>query len=151
MLGATIFCLSVWNDTVPLGIMHANQSYKTMKISALQGCGMRLGWYTLALVMGFGVMSLIPKKHLAVTVLGTRTLPIFIIHTFLYLYLTQKTNFFKIIGGISNGYLRLCSIALFSVLIVLICGNTFFAKPFDQFMAYDFHWLMKIEDVKETS
>lgn len=143
LLGSIIFCLSVWNHTVPLGIMHADKSYETMKLSIIEGFGMRLGWYALATIMGFGVMSIIPKNHLPITVIGTRTLPIFIIHTLLYLYLSKRIGFFKLLGGISNGYLRLGSVILLSIAIVLICGNKFFAKPFDQFMGYDFRWAMK--------
>lgn len=143
LVAAIIFILTVWIDATPLAMMHAYRSYDQMKLTTLQGFTMRLGWYALATVVSFGIMCIIPRKHTPLTVFGTRTLPIFIIHTILYLYLSKRTGFFTWLGAIPSGYVRLTAVTLLTLVVTLVSGNKFFAYIFDQFMGYDFRHLMK--------
>lgn len=143
LLVTAVFCLTVWRELTPLSMMHANKSYPQMKVSNLEGCVMRLVWYLFATAAGFGVMCIIPRKETKLTVFGTRTLPIFIIHTCLYLFISQKTDFFATIAGFSNGYLLLTTVLTYTFIVTIICGNKYFNQAFNWFMGYDFHWLMK--------
>lgn len=138
----TLFCLLYWNEVAPLGIMHANKSYEQMKMSGIEGCTMRVMWYIITTLMGFAVMSLIPSTQTKLTIIGTRTLPIFIIHTILYLYLYKRTGFFVGIQNFENELVQLIIIFVFSVFVTIMCGNKFFASIFDKFMGYDFHIMM---------
>lgn len=145
LIVTAVFCLTVWRYLAPLSMMHASKSYQQMKVSNPEGCVMRLVWYLLATAAGFGVMCIIPREKSKLTVFGTRTLPIFIIHTCLYLFISKKTDFFATIVRISNGYLLLATVLIYTFIVTIVCGNKYFAKAFDWFMGYDFHWLLKKE------
>lgn len=142
LLGGILFCLTVWNDLVPHTLMHTSATYEQMKLTAGEGLLLRLACFALSVVMSFGVMCVIPRRHFPFTVLGTRTLPIYIVHTCVYLYLTRKTDFFALLGGIQNGYLQLLAVLLLSVVTTLICGCKPFGKLFDKIMGYDFHHIL---------
>lgn len=105
LLLSVAVCLLIWNDAVPLGILHANSTYAKMKLTLKAGILFRLLWYVMATATGFGVLSIIPSRHTPLTVLGTRTLPIFIIHTCVYHVLAKKTNFFPTLASIDGGYI----------------------------------------------
>lgn len=149
LVAVIAFDLLVWQKETPMSLMHAAKNYATLKITNWEGCGMRLAWYLLCSVMGFGVLSVIPQKETKLTVLGTRTLPIFIIHTCVYLYLTKHTEFFELIKAVPNEYLRIGCALLLSLVVTLVCGNKYFAKLFDWIMSYDFCHLMKKEEVQQ--
>ena len=151
VVGAAVFVLSaaiclLWckipgaSDT-----MYGSYNYKTMEISNLYGAGMRFFWYILALAMSFGIVCIVPRKKNIFTVIGTRTLPIFVIHTVVYRYLHKRTDFFDWLKDFGRGYTRLALVIAISVAVTLICGNRWFAAVFNKFMAWDFKFLLKKE------
>lgn len=151
LLFVSLFCLLIWNDASPTyDIAFADYNYEYMGLSNLAGMGYRLVWYILAVALGFGVMCVIPRKNCRLTVLGTRTLPIFIIHTVVYHYLSRKTTFFQQIAAMENVGDQMLLILCLSVFVVLFCGNKYFSKAFDWLMTYDFKALMKKEQKIEV-
>jgi len=141
-----IICVTVWNDAIPYRLMHADTNYELLKLSAKKGILLRLAWYIMASALGFGVLCIIPRKRNILTVLGTRTMPIYIIHTTVYHYLINKTELFVRIGEISRVIPRFTVMTLLAISVTLICGNKWFSKPFDLLLGYDFrHFMMKKE------
>lgn len=138
-----IFYVTFWSDVTPLSIMHGNKTYSVMGLSSKEGIIMRAIWYILSILSSFGVMCIISRKHNFLTKFGTRTLPIFILHTCLYLYLSVHTNFFSIIASIPNELIMIGVVLLYSAVVTILCGIKPLAKLFDWFMAYDFHWLFR--------
>lgn len=151
LLFVVLFCLVVWNDAAPTyQLAFAERNYELMELSVLAGMGYRLAWYVLAAAAGFGVLCIIPRKEYKLTVLGKRTLPIFIIHTIVYHYLTEETNFFQQIAAMESSGDQMLLILCLSVFVVLVCGNKYFSKAFDWLMTYDFKALMKKEEKIEV-
>lgn len=129
-----LLCVLWWTDKVPLGILHANKTYASMKLIPEEGIVLRLMWYAIATMMGFGFMALIPRKRLPViSILGTRTLPIFIWHTHLYSLIGTKTELFDKIGGRFGVWSAPIYFAA-ALIISLLFGNKWAAKPLDVFM-----------------
>lgn len=138
-------CLTGWNDMASRGVLHFHKTYKQMEMSFWKGSILRLLRCVMALIMGYGIMSIIPNKQTKLTVLGTRTLPIFVVHTCFYYYLNNRTEFFPMITEMFPAGQRLAIIFILSVVMTIICGNKYFAKVFDKIMGYDFRGLMKKE------
>lgn len=141
-LVGTVFCsfaiLFLMDKGLPLSVLHANKCYSEMKLSIMLGITYRMLWYLLSSIMGISVLSVIPKNKTFFTVYGTRTLPIYIIHTCIYCYLINRTPLIDFV--IDN--LKSSSLIIFnffvSIFIVMFCGNSFFSKIFDFVMQYDF-------------
>lgn len=145
-LAMVLLCVFWWVEETPLGILHANKSYAQMKLTAERGFFLRVVWYAVATVMGFGFLALIPRKRIPVfSTLGTRTLPIFIWHTHLYSLIAYKTNVFPKIGE-SLGAASMLVYFVAALLISLLFGNKWAAKPLDMLMKCRFTpLLMKLE------
>ena len=137
-----VFYVAFWVDIVPLGILHANKTYAEMKLTPVTGVLYRTIQYMLSAIMCFGFLAFVPRKNMIFTVIGTRTLPIYIIHTVLYAFI-KRTEFFPTIGEGPGTFLV---IAVMSVVVTVVCGNKWFAKVFDKFMAIDFTFLLEKKD-----
>lgn len=133
-----LLCVLWWTDKVPLGILAANKTYASMKLIPEEGIVLRLMWYAVATTMGFGFMSLVPRRRLPlISTLGTRTLPIFIWHTHLYSLISSKTGIFDKIGGRFGVWSVLIYFAA-ALVVCLLFGNKWAAKPLDLIMKYRF-------------
>lgn len=134
-----IFCVTFWVDAVPYGILHANKSYSAMHLSVLKGFAFKLVWYVFASIFSFGILSLIPRRKAWYTVLGTRTLAIYIVHTLIYAYIINHTTIFSTIGQGENTFLI---IFVLSLLVTLACGSRWLSYLFNKFMHFRFSRLM---------
>ena len=141
IIGFAIACVAInylSYKGLPLSIMHASKCYKDMKLSVPSGVFYRLIWYCLSAFACFSVMCLVPTKHNIFTVLGTRTLPIYILHTCLFYYLRRHTPLVDyILNNVRARYIIIVGFA-FSLLVTIIFGNRIFSRVFDGLMKYDF-------------
>ena len=131
-------CIGFWLDLAPLGILHANLSYAQMEIPNALGCMLREGWYIVSLLICFGITAIIPRKQLKISVYGSRTLPIYIIHTVVYAYIKSNTSWFPMVGKLGSPYISIITFIVISMIVVAVCGNRYFANWFNSFMKYDF-------------
>ena len=119
-------------------MLHANKTFAGMKIIPERGILLRIAWYIIATGMGFGFLSFVPRNRVSIiSEIGTRTLPIFILHTHLYSLLKVKTDIFAVIGK-SYGVLSIFVFFGIAVAISLAFGNKWVVKPFDTLMKYKF-------------
>ena len=137
---AIIFCVGVWIDLVPLGILHGNKSYADMKLTPMTGVAMRIGQYAVSTLFGFGLLSVVPRRKLKISVLGTRTLPIYLIHMPVYAYLIKRTDIFKCIIDAPGTAIIF---ALMAAMCIFVFGNKWTASVFDKFMNISFEKLKK--------
>ena len=61
-------------DIIPIGILQGNKNFEEMELSVIQGGIYRIWWYCFAPIMGFGICALIPRRKIAISFLGARTL-----------------------------------------------------------------------------
>jgi len=119
-------------------ILHANKCYSEMKYSMQQGVFYRLLWYFISTFMSCGVLCFVPSKRNCFTNIGKHTLPIYVLHTCLYLFLIKKTvllNYFSNNLGIVE---LLIGDFCISLIVLVVFGNALFSKPFDKVLMYDF-------------
>ena len=132
--------LFIFNDFISTGILHSHKSYSAMHYTIAQGMTLKIWWYVFAALMSFGVLSIIPRKKYFFSKLGARTLPIYIIHTILYRWITCCTDFFDHIAAADNT-LIICIV--FSAVVTLVCSIKIFDIAFNKFMGLDFKFLYK--------
>lgn len=61
-------------------IIYANTAYKYLSVSGIYGMFLRTIWYLIGFIMIFAFMSIVPKRKLVITYIGSRTLGIYIVH-----------------------------------------------------------------------
>ena len=130
----------IFQHYVPVELLHCKVSYGAMGLSFIKGGILRLWWYGFALFMGFGVLAVVPRKKYFFTVYGTRTLPIYIIHTILWCFIAVYTDFFDQVANYDNTAIIFF---VFSILVTIVCGNKWFNNWFNQFMNIKFEFLFK--------
>ena len=133
-----VFCLVWWTKMAPLGILHAHKTFAEMKIVLGKGVLLRIAWYIVATMMGFGFLALVPRKRVPLlSTLGTRTLPIFVWHVQLYSIIACKTDLFPMIGE-RFGAAAMLIYFLAAIVFALLFGSKWAAKPLDILMKYRF-------------
>ena len=140
LTAAVLFCVGFWAREVPLSILHGNKSYEAMKLAPMTGIAVRIGQYAVSTWFGFGIFALIPRRKLRISVLGTRTLPIYLLHMPVYAYMIHRTDLFDRIIGTPAA---LAVFALMAVFCIVIFGNKWTAGIFNRFMGISFQKLLK--------
>ena len=82
-------------------------------------------WYLVAFVMTFAVMSLIPKRKLKISYIGSRTLSIYIVHR----VIRQVFSYYKVYRMVAPGgtVLLLFCIVISAVVTFILSGKRLFA------------------------
>ena len=141
IIGFIVACVALFfliSKGMPYSIMHGSQNYKEMKLSIPKGLLYRMIWYCLSAFTCLCIMCFVPAKKNIFTVIGTRTLPIFILHTCLFYYIIKHTNIINYItNNVQTGYILIGGFVV-SFFITIIFGTPFFSKLFDALMKYDF-------------
>lgn len=119
-------------------ILHANKCYSEMKYSVQLGVFYRLIWYFLSTFTSCCVLCLITSKQNMFTNIGKYTLPIYILHTCLYLFLIKRTSLLDYISENTGTAALLIGNFDISFIILIIFGNAFFSGMFDKLMKCDF-------------
>lgn len=96
-----------------MAFFYCERSYLSMGKDNLKGIELRLLFYLISSIMTFCVICLIPNKKNIFTVIGERSLSVFVIHRLLRAFFI-KYNFYNHIGG---GKKALLIILLLSLLI----------------------------------
>lgn len=110
-------------------ILWGKSSYDNMKIGNI-GILYRGGWYILATLISFCVLSLVPKKKIPlISKFGTRTLQVYCLHIIVYLFFKQ-TQIYKNI----NTEFELICLILGTIALTFILSLKVFSYPFDFIM-----------------
>nr|WP_294439925.1 acyltransferase family protein [uncultured Slackia sp.] len=128
---ASIIILALW---ILLGdplasynyISHGDTAYKG---SSIEGMGMRVVTYTLAIVISLGVIFITPRRKTFLATIGERTLQVYVLHR-LIRPIISELGFFDM-PVLSDPILGILIIFIVSVVITLICSIGIIKKPFD--------------------
>lgn len=105
------------------GMLYGNRSYHIFIkiISQNKAMLVRAGWYAVAFITTFAVMSLIPKRKLIISYIGERTLAIYIVHRLIRTLFTRYDLYHMVSpGGI--GLLVFC-VVVSAVLTFILSGR----------------------------
>ncbi|MBE5958273.1 MAG: hypothetical protein E7254_05335 [Lachnospiraceae bacterium] len=94
-----------------MGFFYSERSYLSMGKGNIKGIELRMIFYIVASLMTACVMCLIPSKRNILTVIGERSLSVFVIHRLLRAFFV-KYNFYKHIGGGKKALLIVLIISL---------------------------------------
>jgi fucose 4-O-acetylase-like acetyltransferase len=107
-------------------IVFAGSSYiSTFKRYWHYGAFIRIFWYALAFVFGISFLLIVPRIKLSFTVLGERTLPVYILHIFLRNRLSAH-GFFAWLLGMPK--LIILLLIPFCVIITILLANPYFNR-----------------------
>lgn len=100
------------------GWLLASKSYSSLGVE-YAGSIYRLSVYLTSLLIAFSVLALVPRRRFSFTVLGERTLYVYLLHGFIVQYFRQ--------GDIlqANNLLEFSGIVLLSVVIVVLLSSKF--------------------------
>lgn len=142
--GILIICIGVYSllmyGSIPLGILHYTSCYSNMGYSFLIGAILKIIMYAFSVCMCVGICAIIPRKKCFFSVIGKRTLPIYIFHTIIYSYIICYTD---ILDQIANAHNTLLLFIVFSLVMTVICANKLFDKMLAKLMGIDFGFLLK--------
>lgn len=129
------------------GMLYGNRQYSIFSsvVSMKQAMLVRGLWYIIAFIMVFAVMSLIPRRKLKISYIGSRTLSIYIVHRII----RQIFSYYKVYQMVASGGIMLLLFCMaVSVLLTFILSGktlcTIFNKAF--LINYD---KLKIKNSKE--
>ncbi len=110
-----------------LAVIYADKSYNTMNISNQAGIVYRLIWYIICCLFIVALLIIVPERKLFFTVIGQRTMGIYIVHRLL-------RDVFKHIGvynHLGSGKLLLVQIVVISVCVLLFSSFRGFQYVFN--------------------
>ena len=99
--------------------------------SALSGMAEKLMVLGIAAVFSLAALKLAPARASWLTVLGERTLQIYVLHRLIRAWLTFRTDFYDL-PVLLDPVLGTAIIALLSAAVVALCALPAFTKPFDR-------------------
>lgn len=114
---------SVFHDFKP-GFFYCDNSYSVFKISIYSGIIFRSGFYLLAFYISLAVISLTSQKENRFTIIGRRSLYIYIFHTYAVFIFKNYTSCFE------NWFVML-TVWLLPVLLTLILSSIYFKKLYE--------------------
>ena len=107
-------------------ISHGDTAYRGPSI---EGMGMRVVTYALAIVISLGVIFITPRRKTFLATVGERTLQIYILHRLIRPFISEF-GFFDM-PVLSEPALGILIIFVVSIAITLICSIRIIKKPFD--------------------
>src|SRR5699024_9867031 len=110
-----------------VGWLLASRSYDSLGIYEY-GAMVRVGVYSLSLLMAFCVLAWIPKMEFSITYLGTRTLYVYLLHGF-FIQAARQFDLF----GVSSA-LDVVGLAGISAVIVLLLSNKWIISIWQPFI-----------------
>ena len=99
--------------------------------AAFVGMAEKLMVFGIAALFSLAVLKLAPARASWLTVLGERTLQIYVLHRLIRAWLTFRTDFYDL-PVLLDPVLGTAIIALLSAAVVALCALPVFTKPFDQ-------------------
>lgn len=109
------------------GIVYANHAYVSLQTSDMNAILLRLGWYIVAMIMTLALMSICPKRKLAISYIGSRTLTIFILHRLI----RQVFSYYNLYQYFDNSAMMLIAgCVLISLIIVFVLSERHLDKLF---------------------
>lgn len=111
--------------TITPNIFYGRYSYATMGQSPLLGISLRLLAYGIGFLISYGLLLIIPEKEFPFSVIGQRTLQIYLFHGLLY-KIIEKTGLLKQVQSLPETLLLLIGIFL--------CTCILATKPFTKLL-----------------
>ena len=99
--------------------------------SALSGMAEKLMVFGIAAVFSLAALKLAPARASWLTVLGERTLQIYVLHRLIRAWLTFRTDFYDL-PVLLDPAVGTAVIALLSAVVIALCALPAFTKPFDR-------------------
>lgn len=99
------------------GWLLGSKSYLDLGMPSFFGGVTRLSVYATATLMAMSVLAWVPRKHYRLTVLGTRTLYVYLLHGFFIQYF-REVKLFEV-----NNVLDILGLAVVSAMIVLVLSS----------------------------
>ena len=128
-------------------IVFGGSSYvSTFKKYATYGALIRLCWYGLSFVFSIAFMLLVPRVRFSFTVLGERTLPVYILHIFIRNRLAAN-GFFTWLLSMPTG--MILGILPFCILLSIVLANPLFHKITQFLMKHPFFLGISIKRPKK--
>lgn len=122
------------------GIVYANHAYVSLQTSDMNAILLRFGWYIVAMLMTLALMSICPKRKLAVSYIGSRTLTIFILHRLI----RQVFSYYNWYRYFDNSAMMLIAgCVLISVIVVFVSSEKHLDKLFKLPFKIKYDRLMK--------
>nr|WP_026693043.1 acyltransferase family protein [Peribacillus kribbensis] len=121
------FALFAWNSSLieeSVSWLLGNASYASMGIESAVGGFIRLGQYFMTALVIFSFLALIPSKGFSVTMIGQRTLYVYLLHGFI-IKIIETLVPDETLSSYSGHYILLL---MFSLVICLILGSYFIKK-----------------------
>lgn len=129
------------------GMLYGNRQYSIFSsvVSLKQAMLVRGLWYIIAFIMVFAVMSLIPRRKLKISYIGSRTLSIYIVHRII----RQVFSHYKVYQMVASGGIMLLLFCIaVSVLVTFILSGKILFKIFNKAFLINYDKL-KIKDSRE--
>ncbi|MBR0303813.1 MAG: hypothetical protein IJQ80_08180 [Clostridia bacterium] len=120
--------IKFWRDLFR-GIFLYNEI--TDKYSPIWGFSWRLAFYAISLIMIVCTVSLMPTFRSFIAGMGSRTLPVFVLHYPVIVYMVMKVKWFR--NWFSSGHVALHS-ALFCLVLVVVLSLPVFDYPIRKIM-----------------
>lgn len=111
------------------GLLLGADAYKTLKLELWQGVGSRLLLYGIAIVVGILILNLIPRRHHFFTAFGKSTMPIYLGHVYVILWLAEV--------GVPtmNPYKGMLFFVVLACIVVVVLGNPWTHRVYEKVMA----------------
>lgn len=150
VIGFTILVFTQYDALKDLfSLFSGRNPYKVLKLTKIEGVSYRLLSYIIAALMSGAVMLLIPRcKMSIISVFGTRTLQVYILHFFVISCLTKAGVFSTLI----NEFSEKTWVAIFmgiGIVITFVLSLKIFEYPFKPFMHLKLNWLFKKQEEKQ--
>ncbi|MFV0361749.1 MAG: acyltransferase family protein [Suipraeoptans sp.] len=110
--------------SLPPRVMYGRYNYEYLGESDIEGLLIRLCYYIIAFTMLIALLGMITDKKSRFSVLGMRTLPIYIIHGFVFKFVQTETNLLKSV----NTSIEVIGLLAFSIFLVILLSLPIFDK-----------------------
>lgn len=104
-----------------------------------QGVLAKLVTILIAVVFSLAVLRLAPRTHSALSVLGTRTLSVYVLHRLIRAWLTFRTPFYDLPILLDPPLIGTAILLILSIAVTFVCALKPFAKPFTRLLSIS--WL----------
>lgn len=119
ILISTIIILFLFEKSINSGWLWCSMPYNSLGINGIIAAIMRITVYIFQLITMFSVLSIIPSKEYKITSIGSNTMPIYVIHSFIVKVVLA-------IGFYNNiSFIKITILILFSIVIVYLIGSKF--------------------------
>lgn len=119
-----------------LKLSSGKMAYETIGISNLTGVIARLMWYFISSGMIISLMSIVPRKKCLISVFGSKTLQVYLLHLPFVVFL-RKTEFLPYLKTLPLIYV-IPVLIVFSAFLTIIFSQKIFSYPFDYIMNIKF-------------